>query len=101
MAAKGLVAEKLYKIKRTNDRGNTGSTGLVILKHTAAPSIQMLGSESLPSDKADMVDIVGELMILRTAYSMFGMPTYIYFVGTVTSIELTGYDEVSELGALA
>jgi hypothetical protein len=96
-----MEVNKLYKVKRTNFQGNTGAQGSLLI-HGAGVSIQVLGSKSLPSALADMVDIMnGTLLEGEGAYAFTTFPEYLYFVGTADKIDLIDYDEVDELGELS
>lgn len=92
-----MEANKLFKLRRPNYQGNTGSTGGLILKGTVNATI--LGSQARPTALNQMVDITENGAITEAgAYAFQILPDYIYVNGTATTVEIVNYI-AEDLGA--
>ena len=93
-----MEANKLFKVRRANYQGNTGSTGGLILKGTVNATI--LGSQIRPMALNQMVDLTEEGVAITKAgaYAFQILPDYIYINGTATSVEIVNYI-AEDLGA--
>ena len=89
-----MQVDILYRTKR----GNQDHSAAVLVKGATA-SIQVYGSQSIPTSLADMVDLSdGATTINEGAWPFIILPEYVYFTGTADSIEQVGFN-VEDLGA--
>lgn len=97
---KAMEVDKLYRIKPQDYRGNTDPSAILLLKGNTV-SIGFLGRQALPTEQADMVNLLnGDAIEAEGAYSFELLPRYICFTGTADSIELINYD-IEDLGAIS
>lgn len=90
-----MEVAKLYKLNRGN-----GTEAMAFLIKGAAVNITVLGSQSKPVAKANMVDIGDGAVIAEGGYAFAAMPEYVYFDGAaVDAIEIINGSVKEDLGA--